>query len=282
CDLHAWLGYKQGMNVVVFHEDMDLIERDRAAAWFAEQDDGAQALVCSEIGSEGRNFQFAHHLVLFDLPANPDLLEQRIGRLDRIGQQQDICLHVPYFEGHPQAVLFRWYHDGMQAFTHTNAAGTHIRARTQALLSQALSAPGDDTVVTSLVAETQKVSEEIRHLMETGRDRLLELSSFDSKVADSLVQTLREEDSHTPMAFLEKMFERFGVDSEPHSEHAVILRPNEHLIEPFPGLPEDGITVTDHRSTALSRDDMQYITWEHPMVSGAIELMLGQSLGKAC
>jgi ATP-dependent helicase HepA len=282
CDLHAWLGYKQGMNVAVFHEDMDLIERDRAAAWFAEQEDGAQALVCSEIGSEGRNFQFAHHLVLFDLPANPDLLEQRIGRLDRIGQQQDICLHVPYFEEHPQAVLFRWYHDGMQAFTHTNAAGTHIRARMQALLSQALSAPGDSAVVDALVAETQNVSEEIRHLMETGRDRLLELSSFDSNVADSLVQTLREEDSHTPMAFLEKMFERFGVDSEPHSEHAVILRPNEHLIEPFPGLPEDGITVTDHRSTALSRDDMQYITWEHPMVAGAIELMLGQSLGKAC
>src|SRR5690606_2526129 len=101
CDLHAWLGYKQGMNVAVFHEDMDLIERDRAAAWFAEQEDGAQALVCSEIGSEGRNFQFAHHLVLFDLPANPDLLEQRIGRLDRIGQQQDSCLRVPYFEEHP-------------------------------------------------------------------------------------------------------------------------------------------------------------------------------------
>lgn len=38
-----------------------------------------------EIGSEGRNFQFASNLVMFDLPFNPDLLEQRIGRLDRIG-----------------------------------------------------------------------------------------------------------------------------------------------------------------------------------------------------
>ena len=42
---------------------------------------GAQILLCSEIGSEGRNFQFAHHLVLFDLSLNPELLEQRIGRL---------------------------------------------------------------------------------------------------------------------------------------------------------------------------------------------------------
>lgn len=281
-DLHAHCGYKLGMNVAVFHEQMDLIERDRAAAWFAESVDGAQALFCSEIGSEGRNFQFAHHLVLFDLPANPDLLEQRIGRLDRIGQQQDIQIHVPYFRGHAQEVLLRWYHDGMDAFCHTNPAGTQIRQRTQGHLDQALSAPTDNAAVDTLIAETRRVTGELRALLDTGRDRLLELSSFDASLAQTLVDALAQADAHTPMAFLEKMFERFGVDSEFHSEHATVLRPNEHLVEPFPGLPEDGITVTDHRATALARDDMQYISWEHPMVTGAIELMLGNSLGKAC
>jgi superfamily II DNA/RNA helicase len=54
------------------------VQRDRNAAWFAEPE-GARLLLCSEIGSEGRNFQFAQHLVLFDLPLNPELLEQRIG-----------------------------------------------------------------------------------------------------------------------------------------------------------------------------------------------------------
>ncbi|MCO6763725.1 hypothetical protein KQH43_32020, partial [Streptomyces sp. EL5] len=78
------------------HEGMSILERDRAAAYFADEEFGAQVLICSEIGSEGRNFQFAHHLVLFDLPAHPDLLEQRIGRLDRIGQRHTIQLHVPY------------------------------------------------------------------------------------------------------------------------------------------------------------------------------------------
>ena len=67
---------------------MTLLERDQAAAYFADIE-GAQVLLASEIGSEGRNFQFASDLVLFDLPANPDTLEQRIGRLDRIGQQND-------------------------------------------------------------------------------------------------------------------------------------------------------------------------------------------------
>lgn len=67
---------------------MSIIERDRAAAYFADTDNGAQVLLSSSIGSEGRNFQFACHLVLFDLPENPDLLEQCIGRLDRIDKRE--------------------------------------------------------------------------------------------------------------------------------------------------------------------------------------------------
>lgn len=95
--LDQHLKLKMGIRCTSFHEGLSIIERDRAAAYFAEQENGAQALVCSEIGSEGRNFQFAHHLVLFDLPLNPDLVEQRIGRLDRIGQRHTIMIHVPTF-----------------------------------------------------------------------------------------------------------------------------------------------------------------------------------------
>ncbi len=80
--LEQVLREREGIRAAVFHEGMSIIERDRAAAWFAEEDTGAQVLLCSEIGSEGRNFQFASNLVMFDLPFNPDLLEQRIGRLD--------------------------------------------------------------------------------------------------------------------------------------------------------------------------------------------------------
>ena len=90
----------------MFHEHMEIVERDRAAAYFAARENGSQLLLCSEIGSEGRNFQFAHHLMLFDLPLEPDLLEQRIGRLDRIGQTRVIQLHVPYFPGSPWKCCF--------------------------------------------------------------------------------------------------------------------------------------------------------------------------------
>ncbi|WP_258007212.1 helicase-related protein, partial [Xanthomonas citri] len=124
--LEQVLREREGIRAAVFHEGMSIIERDRAAAWFAEEDTGAQVLLCSEIGSEGRNFQFASHMVMFDLPFNPDLLEQRIGRLDRIGQAHDIQIHVPYLEKTAQSVLVRWYHEGLDAFEHTCPTGRTI------------------------------------------------------------------------------------------------------------------------------------------------------------
>jgi len=99
----------------MFHENMTIMARDKAAANFSKEN-GANLLIASEIGSEGRNFQFAHHLILFDLPLDAALVEQRIGRLDRIGQTENIIIHVPYVKGSGQEVMFRWYHNGLNAF----------------------------------------------------------------------------------------------------------------------------------------------------------------------
>ena len=280
-DLHAHCNYKLGLSVAVFHEGMDLIERDRAAAFFADDVDGAQALICSEIGSEGRNFQFAHHLVLLDLPLNPDLLEQRIGRLDRIGQSHAIDIQVPYFEGHGQEVLFRWYHQGMNAFEQTNPAGHDIYLRSQERLEQALRQPQDTALVETLIDHTRSVSQELHQQMETGRDRLLELGSCDPQRAEELITLLAQEDAQSPMPFMQQVFERYGVDSEEHSSHASVLKPGNHMRDAFPHLPEDGITVTDDRATALARDDMHFMTWEHPMVTDSLDMVLHDHRGKA-
>jgi ATP-dependent helicase HepA len=52
------------------------------------------ALLSGESGGEGRNFQFACHLVCLDLPESPLTLEQRIGRLDRLGQHRPVEVHI--------------------------------------------------------------------------------------------------------------------------------------------------------------------------------------------
>ncbi|MXY79046.1 MAG: hypothetical protein F4Y94_05010 [Chloroflexi bacterium] len=73
----------------VFHGQLDPDEKDRAVELFRDGV-GRQALVATEAGGEGRNLQFAHILVNYDLPWNPMRVEQRIGRVDRIGQEETI------------------------------------------------------------------------------------------------------------------------------------------------------------------------------------------------
>ncbi|MEC9083105.1 MAG: RNA polymerase-associated protein RapA, partial [Pseudomonadota bacterium] len=148
--LEHYLQLRAGIRSAAFHEHLSLIERDRAAAYFADTEQGAQALICSEIGSEGRNFQFAHHLVLFDLPANPDLLEQRIGRLDRIGQTEAIRIHIPYLQGTSQEVQYRWFQEGLNAFAESCAVGVAVQEHVQDQWQQALD--GDESQLEPLVA----------------------------------------------------------------------------------------------------------------------------------
>ena len=116
------------IKTTLFHEGLELIKRDRSAAYFSEED-GARVLISSEIGSEGRNFQFASNLVLYDLPETPALLEQRIGRLDRIGQSNTVKIYVPFVEGTEHASLAYWYDQGLDAFETPIEGGSKLLAQ---------------------------------------------------------------------------------------------------------------------------------------------------------
>jgi len=76
-----------GIEVAMFHGGLSRMEKEAAIGQFRES---ARVLVCTESGSEGRNLQFAHGLCNFDLPWNPMRIEQRVGRLSRIGQKHDV------------------------------------------------------------------------------------------------------------------------------------------------------------------------------------------------
>ncbi len=275
------LHLKMGIRSAAFYEGLSIIERDRAAAYFSDTEMGAQVLVCSEIGSEGRNFQFAHHLVLFDLPLNPDLLEQRIGRLDRIGQTEIINIHVPYIEGTAQEILFNWYNDGLNLFLQSCAAGYAIYEKFEDPLNKALENPQID--ITSLINETNEYTNTIKQDMHDGRDRLVELNSCRKDVAAKIIETIKtNEDPEKLMDFMESMFNTYGVEHEEHSENTWIVRSSDHMRTGyFPGISEEPITITFDRNKALSREDMPFVSWEHPIVSEAIEMVFKSEIGNA-
>ncbi|HEY9790096.1 MAG TPA: SNF2-related protein [Candidatus Obscuribacterales bacterium] len=78
---------QQGIEAVSFHGGMKRMEKD---AIIQEFKDSAQVLVCSEAGGEGRNLQFCRALINYDLPWNPMRIEQRVGRIHRLGQDRDV------------------------------------------------------------------------------------------------------------------------------------------------------------------------------------------------
>lgn len=278
-DTEEALRVREGIAATVFHEGMSIIERDRAAAWFADAEDGAQVLICSEIGSEGRNFQFSHHLVLFDLPQNPDLLEQRIGRLDRIGQRFDIQLYVPYYKETAQARLFDWYHQALNAFESISPAAGQVQTHFQQALLTELTQP--TAKWPALLAEAQTLRQTLEQQLQSGRDRLLEINSSGQAKGQALAEAVAaaEDDIALPL-YMEQLFNAFGVESEDHSDNALILRPSEKMLDAdFPLGTDEAVTITFNRELALAREDMQFLTWEHPMVQGGMDLVLTSSMG---
>lgn len=284
--LEEYLRLRTSINASAFHEGLNIVERDRAAAYFAanakDGEIGAQILLCSEIGSEGRNFQFAHHLVLFDLPLNPDLLEQRIGRLDRIGQTETIKIHVPYFKNMAQEKLMNWYHLGLNAFQHVCPVGHSIFEVFENELRREL-VSDDDTKFDDLITRSKTLATDTLEKMQQGRDRLLELNSCNKDHAEEVVDEVVSLTNTAELSgYMDAVFDEYGVDQQVHGVDSFILKPTDHMLNSdFPGLSEEGMTATYQRDIALSRDDMHFITWEHPMVTGAIDMIRTSEFGNA-
>ena len=263
----------------LFHEDLSLLERDRNAAYFAE-DEGARILICSEIGSEGRNFQFARHLVLFGLPRDPELLEQRIGRLDRIGQTGTINIHVPYGVGSGSELHARWLHEGIDAFTHPLKGATTLAHE----LLPGLDAldPSDTAAFDAFLKQSRELSAQVIHDLATGHDRLLELGAPKPEKATDLLEAIEKAD-HDPAfeRFTVRLFDRLGLDVSDLALRSYIFKRSHRISEAFADLPDDGLSVTFDRETALSREDLTFLTADHPMLRGAIDHLLSSESGNA-
>lgn len=237
-------------------------------------------MICLEIGGEGRNFQFLHNILLFDLPDNPDLLEQRIGRLDRIGQQHDINIHVPVGAGSRDARLSPWYHHALNSFEHSCVTGQHIKAGLEEQFANYL--VGEHLDEDRFLRECRQLHDQKTRQLNLGRNRLLELSGCRQEIAVPLIKEInRNEQEDILLRYIENAFDCFGVEIEDHSRSSWIVRPGAHLqVEQFPELPEDGITVTTNRETALAREDMHFLSWEHPLVRATIDLILNGERGR--
>lgn len=283
-DTAQWLNDQltfAGFQSADFHEQMPLIHRDRAAAYFADEE-GAQILVCSEIGSEGRNFQFSHHLVMYDLPEHPDLLEQRIGRLDRLGQLSNVQIHVPYILNSVQERLFHWYHDALNAFCRTTGSGDKVAEAFRESLHAYLHGQDDDS---NLLEEAKLYHEALLKQMEEGRNRLLEMSSCRPEQARHLIGMINDQAIKGLHHYIEQVTHAFNiyadcVNSDPEKGAWFIRPSSDMMLEALPGIEDEGKMLMLDRRQASQREDVAFATWEHPLITMLMDEVQGFDSGK--
>ena len=279
--IYAALGRRINLNVGRYHEAMTLVQRDRNAAWFADPG-GAVLLLCSEIGSEGRNFQFSRRLVLFDLPADADLLEQRIGRLDRIGQAGVVQVMVPYVPGTGGEVLARWYHEALDLFDRNHPAASWVTRRLIHALTALVTADTmpDGARLERMIRGGRIAAERQARRIAAGRDRLLALDALPPQATAQLMASIRAADDDAEFLDLaERLLDDRGIQMEAIAPHIFRLLPDQRYADPLPGFRPGGMAVTTDRATALSREELGFLTWDHPLVMGAMEHYLGSGTG---
>ena len=144
-----------------------------------------------------------------------------------------------------------------------------------------LAAPENSEGLDAFIAECRQQHDALRAQLEQGRDRLLELHSNGGEKAQALAEEISRQDNNIELVnFALNLFDIIGINQEDRSDNLIVLTPSDHMLVPdFPGLPEEGCTITFDRDQALAREDAQYVTWEHPIIRNGLDLILSGDTG---
>ena len=290
---------------LAYHGDLALVERDRQVARFRDPE-GPKVLLCTEVGGEGRNFQFAHHLVHYDLPWSPATVEQRIGRLDRIGQTHPVEIHVFDSKGSLSSDVLAVLADAVGVFGETVGGLDAVLEEVEPKLTELALEPPEARA--AYVAQLQQKVKAARAKVLEAYDPLLDLRSFDRQAVAALVDRARarsgmEEDEDESLedglwAVARDLDERLeetvtelalriglGVDTDQqvdafqcafHFGHAL-------KVEALPGLDiseERTVLGTFWRDTAVEQEEIEYFATGHAIVEALFGFMRDGPYGR--
>jgi ATP-dependent helicase HepA len=261
------LEYWTSRRIAVFHEDLSPAQRDLEVARFSEED-GPNLLIATESGGEGRNFQFAKRLVMFDLPWDPLLVEQRIGRLDRINRR--LPVEIVYFrpaEGFGTQIAKLY--EALGIFREPLGGLDRALGHVVDAIREALATSGGNLDIESIVQETHDARERV--VRSVYHD--LHQKKFRPALAEGILARVPEDlESRTASVVLEAC-RQFGFEMEPKPGNACwYLEFGGHAtVETLHGvLPGARWLGTFDREEAVQRESLDFFATGHPLVEGVL------------
>ena len=252
----------------IFHEGLSLVRRDTEVARFREPD-GPSLLVSTESGGEGRNFEFCRRLILFDLPWKPTVVEQRIGRLDRIGRRDPV--EIVYFRprGGIAADVVRLY-EALGLFREPLAGLEPQLAHIEEAVAEIALDPGgtlSDEALDRLIADARAA----RTRIQEAAYQQLHRDPYRADMAEAIL-------ARVP-ADLDALVERAVLDVSSRLGFKItqmrgrrkfgIEFGNEGLIDSLPGVPGGATFVgTFDREEAVQDELIDFFASGHPLVEG--------------
>ena len=258
------------VRVGIFHEDLSAERRDMEVAQFRLKE-GPGILISTEAGGEGRNFEFCDRLVLFDLPWSPEVVEQRIGRLDRIGRK--MATEIVYFKppkgfGRTVADLYEEIGLFREALGSLQRELTNVGEELERLLLDGPKTPGAeplDDVLREATQAKEAVRESAYHEMHRDPYSKKFASDILARVPDDL------DDLHRNVVL--RAAARFGFETESQSGQDVWLieYSTQALVEHIPGVtPGRKFLGTFDREEAVANEGLDYFASGHPLVEGIL------------
>ncbi len=273
-DMLVDLCFEQNWSSHRFHGQLDPIQKDDAIESF-RRGTGPQILVSTEAGGEGRNFQFAHILVNYDLPWNPMRVEQRIGRVDRIGQEYPVTIfnfHVQdTIEGRILDVLER----RIDLFEESIGGLDPILGEAEADIRAALRAT-DQERDEALERVGERLEERVRQARtaETQlQDFILDTKSYAAEIAQTVMQqqqSVSQDDFQRLMIELLRSVNTW-IDVDPNQNHGQI-----QFQLPFTAERRDLIDGQEKRLVAfdprvfLDSERVEYFGFGHPIIDALV------------
>jgi ATP-dependent helicase HepA len=249
------------VNAQVFHVGLSPDQRERNALSFMTQS-SCRVLVCDESGGEGRNFQAARWVVHVDLPWDLGAIEQRIGRIDRIGRSGTV-LSVSIgsqdgIENFWSNIVWKYFEIGARTLSGLEFLAEEIGSE----FKEHACRVNIDAIVDWSMSIPRRIADE-RQRIASDEERRLDAMRFDLDEVRELIDELKA-DAIAPKEPILRWARAMGIDIRSHG--AAYFFDLASTDRKLPSHIRPRFDATFERWLALKDPSLQLLAWGHPFV----------------